>query len=50
MDFPSVIAAADENVLRWLIVELDRCDTDMFTAVEESYKYLTSNGLAEGNK
>lgn len=50
MDIPSVIAAADENVLRWLIVELDRCDTDMFTAVEESYKYLTSKGLGAGNK
>ena len=50
MDIPSVIAAADENVLRWLIVELDRCDTDMFTAVEDSYKYLISNNLASGNK
>lgn len=50
MDIPSVIAAADENVLRWLIVELDSCDTDMFTAVEESYDYLISNNLASGNK
>lgn len=50
IDVPSVIAAADKKVLRWLIVELDRCDTDMFTAVEESYRYLTSNGLAAGNK
>lgn len=50
MDFKKVIAAADPKVLRWLVVELDRCDTDMFTAVEESYRYLVSNKLAEGNK
>jgi len=50
MDIPSVIAAADENVLRWLIVELDHCDTDMFTAVKDSYKYLITNNLAAGNK
>jgi sugar phosphate isomerase/epimerase len=50
IDVPAVIAAANESVLRWLVVELDRCDTDMFTAVEESYKYLVGNGLAAGNK
>ncbi len=49
MDFPTVIAAADHNVLRWMIVELDCCDTDMFTAVEESYEFLTSSNLASGN-
>lgn len=50
MDFHKVIPAADENVLRWLIVELDRCATDMTTAVAESYAYLIGEGLAEGNK
>jgi sugar phosphate isomerase/epimerase len=45
-----IIAAADEKVTRWMIVELDRCDTDMFEAVEQSYKYLVSNKLASGNK
>ena len=50
MDIPSVIAAADENVLRWLVLELDRCDTDMFEAVEQSYKYLVGENLALGNK
>jgi sugar phosphate isomerase/epimerase len=50
MDVPKVIKAADPKVLRWLIVELDKCDTDMFQAVEDSYKYLVSNKLAEGNK
>ena len=33
---------------RWHIVELDRCDTDMFDAVERSYDYLVGNGLSQG--
>ncbi|MBT3377223.1 MAG: sugar phosphate isomerase/epimerase [Lentisphaerae bacterium] len=49
MDFPSVLAAANPDVLRWVIVELDACATDMFTAVEESYNYLVESGLGEGN-
>ena len=48
MDIPAVISAADEKVLRWLVVELDDCATDMFTAVEESYRYLVTNKLASG--
>ncbi len=50
MKFPEVVAAADEKVLRWLIVELDECATDMFKAVEDSYKYLVSSKLGVGNK
>ncbi len=50
LDMPGIIGAADPNVLKWLIVELDSCATDMLTAVKESYTYLTSKGLAEGNK
>ncbi len=50
MNFKKVIGSADPEVLRWLVVELDCCDTDMFTAVEESYKYLVSNKLGEGNR
>lgn len=50
MNFPAVLNAADENVLRWLVVELDACATDMFTAVEESYAYLVGNSFAAGNK
>jgi sugar phosphate isomerase/epimerase len=50
MDFKKVIGAADPKVLRWLVVELDKCDTDMLKAVEDSYKYLTSSGLGEGRK
>jgi sugar phosphate isomerase/epimerase len=50
MDIPEVIAAADPKVLRWLVVELDSCATDMLEAVEKSYRYLTSQGLAQGRR
>ena len=50
LDMPSIIGAADPNVLEWLIVELDSYDGDMFEAVQRSYDYLTKSGLAEGNK
>lgn len=49
-NIPEIIAAADEKITRWMVVELDRCDTDMFEAIEQSYKYLISNKLASGNK
>lgn len=50
IDVPAVIQAADPKVLQWLIVELDHCATDMEAAVAASYRYLISEGLAEGNK
>ena len=34
----------------WLVVELDEFDGNMMDAVQDSYTYLTSNGLAAGNK
>lgn len=49
MDIAGVIQAADADVLEWVIVELDACDTDMMTAVERSCRYLVGNGLASGN-
>jgi sugar phosphate isomerase/epimerase len=45
MDVPGIIGASNADAF---IVELDRCDTDMMTAVEKSYQYLTSKGLAYG--
>jgi len=48
MDVPGIVEAGGTNT-EWLIVELDRCDTDMMAALEKSYAYLTSRGLAEGN-
>jgi sugar phosphate isomerase/epimerase len=50
LDMPAIVNAADPNVLEWLIVELDSCATDMVEAVEDSYRYMIDNGLAEGNK
>ena len=32
----------------WLIVELDHCATDMFTAIDNSYRYLVDRGLGHG--
>lgn len=50
MDIHGTIEAADPEVLEWVIVELDACDTDMTTAVAESYTYLTEERLAYGTK
>ena len=50
MDIRAIIDAADEEVLEWIVVELDDCDTDMMTAVQRSYSYLTNNNLAAGNQ
>lgn len=49
MDWAKVIGAADPGT-KYLIVELDRCDTDMMQAVADSYTYLTSKGFAKGKK
>lgn len=46
LDFHAIVAAA--NHARWLIVELDRCATDMLAAVEESHRYLVQEGLGHG--
>lgn len=45
MDFKTIIPAAKSE---WMIVELDRCATDMVEAVRDSYMYLTGEGLAHG--
>jgi len=47
IDIPAIVAAGGEHT-QWLFVELDRCATDMMTAVQASYTYLISNGLARG--
>lgn len=41
MDIPAALAA---GAAEWLIVELDRCASDMFDAVGKSYRYLQSLG------
>lgn len=49
-DMPAIVKAADPAVTKWLVVELDACDGDMWQAVVDSYHYLVGNGLAAGNK
>jgi sugar phosphate isomerase/epimerase len=49
MDFPRVIAAGEPHA-EWLIVELDRCATDMMEAVARSYRYLVEEGLGRGTQ
>jgi sugar phosphate isomerase/epimerase len=50
MDIPAIVKAGDAETLKWLVVELDECATDMMTAVRESYAYLTSKGLGQGRR
>ncbi|MGQ0604809.1 MAG: sugar phosphate isomerase/epimerase family protein [Anaerolineales bacterium] len=47
MDIPAVVSATGTHT-EWLIVELDQCATNMFTAVEQSYRYLVDSGLGHG--
>ena len=44
-----LMAAAPEQV-EAVIVELDYCTEEMVGAVEKSYRFMTENGLAVGNK
>ena len=46
IDVPGVLEAAPGA--RWHIVELDRCATDMFDAVERSYDFLVGGGYSRG--
>ncbi len=45
MDYPALLSNLQAE---WLIVELDRCATDMLEAVRASYTYLTERRLAHG--
>lgn len=49
-DIKGIITAMDPSVTQWLVVEQDTSDTDMFDCVEASYRYLTHNNLAVGNR
>jgi sugar phosphate isomerase/epimerase len=44
------IVAAGAGATEWLIVEIDRCATDMFEAVAKSYRYMVGKGLAHGKR
>lgn len=45
MPVAEILAASPSA--RWRVVELDRCATDMLTAVEESLAWLADHGLAQ---
>lgn len=47
MDVPAIVAATAETA-DWHIVEQDRSNNDRLEAVQQSYTYLTKNGLARG--
>lgn len=49
LDIPSILKAGQESA-QWLIVELDRCATDMLEAVAKSYRYLIAQELGHGRK
>ncbi len=48
VDIPGVVRAG--SAAEWLIVELDRCATDMLEAVEKSARYLIGEGLGRGSQ
>jgi sugar phosphate isomerase/epimerase len=48
-DLPGIVAAG-AGATEWLIVEIDRCATDMLEAVAKSYQYLVGKGLAYGRR
>ena len=49
MNVPGIVNATDQTA-DWYIVEQDRSNNDRLEAVQESYTYLTANGLARGKK
>ncbi len=49
LPIPEIVKNAPESATA-IIVELDYCSVEMWKAIEQSYKYMTENGLAAGNK
>jgi len=47
LDFASIVKAGGENT-RWLVIEFDEYEKDIFEGIAKSYTYLTKNGLGEG--
>ncbi len=47
LDFPAIVGASGGNAA-WVIVELDRCASDMLEAMARSFAYLTGEGLGRG--
>jgi len=49
LDIKAIFANMPQTV-ESIIVELDYCNIDMMTAIEQSYQYMVENGLTMGNK
>jgi sugar phosphate isomerase/epimerase len=46
LDIASILTSAPSA--KWHIIELDRCASDMYTAIADSVHYLVDNGLSRG--
>ncbi len=47
-NFPAIVKASKGNT-QWMVVEMDKCATDIFEAIAKSRKYLTDNNLVQGS-
>ena len=47
MDVPAIVNATADTA-KWYIVEQDRSNNHRLDAVQQSYAYLTTNGLTRG--
>jgi sugar phosphate isomerase/epimerase len=47
-NFPAIVKAADGNI-EWMVVEMDKTEGDVFTALKESYNYLVNNKMVRTN-
>lgn len=50
INIPEVIRAGEYASVEFMIVELDKCATDMLQAVRESYNFLTMRSLVTGKR
>jgi sugar phosphate isomerase/epimerase len=46
LDIPAALAAAPQA--DWHVIDFDACETDIFDALDGSYRYLTENGFSKG--
>ncbi len=50
LNIPEIVRAGEYAQVEYLIVELDKCATDMLQAVRDSYNYMTQRSLAQGTR
>jgi sugar phosphate isomerase/epimerase len=50
VDIRGILSHCDANIVQYLILEIDAVNGDMVEAVKRSYRFLTGNGLAQGQK